>query len=226
MERHNVSRLIGAPPGYVGFEEGGQLTEAVRRRPHSIVLLDEVEKAHPDVFNILLQVLEDGRLTDGQGRVVDFTNTIIIATCNVGSDIIQHELDKKEKDRLSYEELRGRLRDELKKYFRPEFLNRLDEIIVFRALTKEHLKQIVKLQLAFLQARLKKAGYDFAASPEAIDKLSEEGYDPHFGARELRRLIQREIENRISDRILRDKPERGTEINVDFKDGQFVVVFK
>lgn len=226
MERHNVARLIGAPPGYVGFEEGGQLTEAVRRRPHSIILLDEIEKAHPDIFNILLQVLEDGRLTDGQGRVVDFTNTIIIATSNVGSDIIQHELDKEEKKRLVYEELRTKLKDELKKYFRPEFLNRLDEIIVFHGLAKEQLGQIVKLQLALLQSRLNKSGYDLKVGPEAIVKIVEEGYDPHFGARELRRSIQREIENRISDAILREKPARGKVVNVDFKNGEFVLSFK
>ena len=226
MERHNVARLIGAPPGYVGFEEGGQLTEAVRRRPHSIVLLDEIEKAHPDVFNILLQVLEDGRLTDGQGRVVDFTNTVIIATSNVGSELIQHELDKKEKDQMSYEELRAKLKDELKKYFRPEFLNRLDEIIVFRGLAKEQLGQIVKLQIGLLKSRLNKAGLDLEVSEEAITQLAEEGYDPHFGARELRRLIQKEIENRISDEILKKKPERGTVIGVDFKNKEFALSLK
>ncbi|TSC75022.1 MAG: ATP-dependent Clp protease ATP-binding subunit ClpC [Parcubacteria group bacterium Gr01-1014_44] len=226
MERHNVARLIGAPPGYVGFEEGGQLTEAVRRRPHSIVLLDEIEKAHPDIFNVLLQVLEDGRLTDGQGRVVDFTNTIIIATSNVGSDIIQHELDKEEKKQMAYEDLRVKLKDELKKYFRPEFLNRLDEIIVFHGLPREQIAEIVKLQLGFLQSRLNKSGYDLKISPEAVAKIAEEGYDPHFGARELRRIIQKQIENRISDEILREKPARGTVINVDFKDGIFIVVFK
>lgn len=226
MERHNVARLIGAPPGYVGFEEGGQLTEAVRRRPHSIVLLDEIEKAHPDIFNVLLQVLEDGRLTDGQGRVVDFTNTIIIATSNVGSDIIQHELDKEEKKRMVYEELRTKLKDELKKYFRPEFLNRLDEIIVFQGLGREQIAEIVKLQLGLLKVRLNKSGYDINVSPEAVEKLAQEGYDPHFGARELRRLIQKEIENRISDEILRNKPERGTVINVDFKNSEFVLSFK
>ncbi|OGN12496.1 MAG: Clp protease ClpC [Candidatus Yanofskybacteria bacterium RIFCSPHIGHO2_02_FULL_43_15c] len=216
MERHNVARLIGAPPGYVGFEEGGQLTEAVRRRPHSIVLLDEIEKAHPDVFNVLLQILEDGRLTDGQGRAVDFTNTVIIATSNVGSELIQHEMDKEEKKRMEYEELRVKLKDELKKYFRPEFLNRLDEIIVFHGLGKEQLIEIVKLQLGLLRSRLNKVGLDLKISEEAITQLAEEGYDPHFGARELRRLIQREIENRISDEILRNKLARGTTIKVDF----------
>lgn len=226
MERHNVARLIGAPPGYVGFEEGGQLTEAVRRRPHSIVLLDEIEKAHPDVFNILLQVLEDGRLTDGQGRVIDFTNTVIIATSNIGSEVIQHEIDKEEKKRMTYESLQERLKDELKKYFRPEFLNRLDEIIVFKSLTKEQLKEIVKLQINILKLRLNKSGYDLKITDEAVGKVAEEGYDPHFGARELRRLIQKEIENRISDEILRTKPARGTIVQVDFKEGQFVVLFK
>ncbi len=226
MERHNVARLIGAPPGYVGYEEGGQLTEAVRRRPHSIVLLDEIEKAHSDVFNILLQVLEDGRLTDGQGRLVDFSNTLIIATSNIGFEIIQHEFDKDEKKRMPYEELRSKLKEELKHHFRPEFLNRLDEIIVFRALSKEQISQIVKLQLSFLKSKLSRSGFGLEVSQMATDEIVEKGYDPHFGARELRRVIQREIENRISDEILKNRPKRGTVINVDFKNKEFVLSLK
>ncbi len=216
LERHNVARLIGAPPGYVGYEEGGQLTEAVRRRPHSIILLDEIEKAHPDVFNILLQVLEDGRLTDGQGRLVDFSNAIIIATSNIGSELIQHEFDKEEKKQMVYEELRVKLKEELRHHFRPEFINRLDEVIVFRSLAREQIKEIVKLQISFLQSKLNRSGFNLKVSVEAVDKIVEEGYDPHFGARELRRVIQRELENRISDEILRSSPKRGTTLNVDF----------
>src|SRR3989344_4021835 len=225
MERHSVARLIGAPPGYVGYEEGGQLTEAVRRRPHSIILLDEIEKAHPDVFNILLQVLEDGRLTDGQGRVVDFSNTIIIATSNIGSELIQHEFDQAEKKRLSYEELRTKLQDELKKYFRPEFLNRLDEVIVFRALPKDRLAEIVSLQLNLLGNKLGSHGYLLSVTPAAIEAVVERGYDPHFGARELRRVIQREIENKVSEEILRTNPKRGAKLKVDFQDDKFVLSF-
>src|SRR3989338_4635886 len=225
MERHSVARLIGAPPGYVGYEEGGQLTEAVRRRPHSIILLDEIEKAHPDVFNILLQVLEDGRLTDGQGRVVDFSNTIIISTSNIGSELIQHEFDQAEKKRLSYEELRTKLQDELKKYFRPEFLNRLDEVIVFRALPKDRLAEIVSLQLNLLGNKLGSHGYLLSVTPAAIEAVVERGYDPHFGARELRRVIQREIENKVSEEILRTNPKRGAKLKVDFQDDKFVLSF-
>ena len=232
IERHNVARLIGAPPGYVGYEEGGQLTEAVRRRPHSIVLLDEIEKAHPDVFNILLQVLEDGRLTDGQGRLVDFSNTVIIATSNIGFEIIQHEFDKDEKKRMPYEELRTKLKEELKHHFRPEFLNRLDEIIVFRGLSKEQIGQIVKLQIGVLVSKLSRSGLNLKVSQPAVEKIIELGYNPHFGARELRRVIQREIENRISDKILQNRPRqndsvglaaRGVVFSVDFKNGKFVL---
>lgn len=223
MERHNVARLIGAPPGYVGYEEGGQLTEAVRRRPHSIILLDEIEKAHPDVFNVLLQVLEDGRLTDGQGRLVDFSNTIIIATSNVGSDLIQHEFDKEEKKQMVYEELRVKLKEELRHHFRPEFINRLDEVIVFRSLSREQMVEIVKLQLGLVQARLHRSGFGLNISQAVIDKIVEVGYDPHFGARELRRVIQREVENRISDQILRSSPKPGSVLKVDFKNKDFVL---
>lgn len=223
MERHNVARLIGAPPGYVGYEEGGQLTEAVRRRPHAIILLDEIEKAHPDVFNILLQVLEDGRLTDGQGRLVDFSNAIIIATSNVGSELIQHEFDKEETKQMAYEELQVKLKEELRHHFRPEFINRLDEVIVFRSLAREQIREIVELQISLLQSKLNRSGFDLKVSAAAVDKIAEEGYDPHFGARELRRVIQRELENRISDEILRSSPKRGAVLNVDFKNKEFIL---
>ena len=217
MEKHNVSRLIGAPPGYVGYDEGGQLTEQVRRRPHSIILLDEIEKAHQDVFNILLQVLEDGRLTDGQGRKVDFSNTIIIATSNVGSDMIYREFDKASGDRMNYEALKNMLIGNLRAYFRPEFLNRLDEVIVFRSLEKEQIQKIVVLQLEKLTEKLKMLGYAFDISAPAVKKLAEQGFDPHFGARELKRVIQKEIENRVSEILLKDDPERGSRIEIDFE---------
>ena len=225
MEKHNVSRLIGAPPGYVGYDEGGQLTEQVRRRPHSIILLDEIEKAHPDVFNILLQVLEDGRLTDGQGRLVDFSNTIIIATSNVGSDMICREFDKPAGDRMGYDALKEMLSNNLRTYFRPEFLNRLDEIIVFKSLEKEQIQKIVVLQLEKLTQKLKMLGYALDISPQAIKQLANQGFDPHFGARELKRVIQREIENRISELLLKEEPERGSKIEIDF-DKEFEVKIK
>ena len=225
MEKHNVARLIGAPPGYVGYEEGGQLTEKVRRRPHSIILLDEIEKAHPDVFNILLQVLEDGRLTDGQGRLVDFSNTIIIATSNVGSDIIHREFDKPESERMNYDGVRDTLISSLRSYFRPEFLNRLDEVIVFKSLAREQIQKIVGLQLDKLREKLRLLGYQLEVSVAAIKKLAEEGFDPHFGARELRRAIQKQIENRISELLLKDEPERGSIIEVDFSK-EFIVKLK
>lgn len=225
MEKHNVARLIGAPPGYIGFEEGGQLTEIIRRRPHSIILFDEIEKAHPDVFNILLQVLEDGRLTDGQGRVVNFTNTIFIATSNIGSEIIHREFDKPESERMSYESLKDLLTENLKNYFKPEFLNRIDEIIVFKALTIEEIQKIVSLQLTKLKYKLSLAGFSLEVSKKAIVQLAQDGYDPHFGARELRRVIQKQVENKISELILKEEPERGSIIYLDF-DKDFVVRLK
>jgi len=222
MEKHNVSRLIGAPPGYVGYDEGGQLTEQVRRRPHSIILLDEIEKAHPDVFNLLLQILEDGRLTDGQGRVVNFTNTIIIATSNVGSDLIHREYDKPENERLSYDALREMLISNLRSYFRPEFLNRIDEVIVFKGLNREQIQKIVGLQLERLKQKLHLAGYNLEVTTKALKKIAEEGFDLHFGARELRRVIQKEV---VSELLLKEEPERGGVIKVDF-DKSFIVGIK
>jgi ATP-dependent Clp protease ATP-binding subunit ClpC len=221
MERHAVSRLIGAPPGYVGYEEGGQLTEAVRRRPHSVVLLDEIEKAHPDVHNILLQVFEDGRLTDGKGRVVDFTNTIIIATSNVGSHLIQGEIESK-KD-LSYEELKKELLQIMRAHFRPEFLNRIDEIIVFHSLTKEQIKLIVELQLERVKRTAHGQGIELEFSSTVVDKIAELGFVPEFGAREIRRRIQTEIETRLAREMLSGRVVEGARIRADLnKKGEVV----
>jgi ATP-dependent Clp protease ATP-binding subunit ClpB len=207
MEKHTVSRLVGAPPGYVGYDEGGQLTEAVRRRPYSVVLLDEIEKAHPDVFNTLLQILDDGRLTDGQGRVVDFKNTIVIMTSNLGSQWI---LSPDESDETMEEKVMATVRD----HFKPEFLNRVDEIIVFHRLSRDDLATIVAIQLRGLSARLAERGVTLELTETARDYLAAKGYDPVYGARPLKRLVQREIENELALRLL-----DGT-----FGDGDTVVV--
>lgn len=216
MERHTVARLIGAPPGYVGYEEGGQLTERVRRRPYSVLLLDEIEKAHPDVHNILLQVFDDGRLTDGKGRVVDFTNTIIIATSNVGSDIIRQNLDQEGKDKKSYDQLKEELMDILRNYFRPEFLNRLDEIIVFEALNKEQLREIVQLHLERVRRIAHGQGIELIFDNSIVDYLTDIGYMPEYGARELRRQIKREIENRMAKEILQGAITEGSVVNITY----------
>ena len=211
MEKHSVSRLVGAPPGYVGYDEGGQLTEAVRRRPYSVILFDEIEKAHPDVFNILLQVLDDGRITDSQGRTVDFTNTIIIMTSNIGS---QYILDIAGDD-TQYDEMRKRVTDALRSNFRPEFLNRIDEIIIFHALMQHQLRDIVKIQTKRLESRLEEKKLTLKLSDAAIDFLAEVGYDPTFGARPLKRAIQREVETQIAKAILRGEFTNGDTIFVD-----------
>jgi ATP-dependent Clp protease ATP-binding subunit ClpB len=195
MERHNVSRLVGAPPGYVGFDEGGQLTEAVKRRPYSIVLLDEIEKAHPDVFNVLLQILEDGRLTDGQGRTVDFKNTLVIMTSNLGSQAIK-DLGR------DYEAMERAVREVLEGHFRPEFLNRIDEVIIFRSLPKSVILEIVGLQLDLLAKRLAERKIGLKVSKEAKELLSERGFDPVYGARPLKRTIQRDVQNPLAMKIL------------------------
>ncbi|MCZ0755286.1 ATP-dependent protease ATP-binding subunit ClpC [Anoxybacillus sp. J5B_2022] len=227
MEKHSTSRLVGSPPGYVGYEEGGQLTEKVRRKPYSVVLLDEMEKAHPDVFNILLQVLEDGRLTDSKGRTVDFRNTIVIMTSNVGADALKRNKyvgfnvqDEGEK----YKDMKGKVMDELKKAFRPEFLNRIDEIIVFHALEKQHLAQIVNLMAEQLVKRLKEQDIDLELTQAAIQKIAEEGYDPEYGARPLRRALQKHIEDRLSEELLKGTIAKGQKVVVDVKDGEFVVL--
>jgi ATP-dependent Clp protease ATP-binding subunit ClpC len=227
MEKHSTSRLVGAPPGYVGYEEGGQLTEKVRRKPYSVVLLDEIEKAHPEVFNILLQVLEDGRLTDSKGRVVDFRNTLIIMTSNVGADTIKKSAtlgftasNDKEQD---YNSMKEKVLEELKKAFRPEFLNRIDETIVFHPLDEEHIAQIVSLMAEDLRKRLKEQDIDFVLTEEAKKYLAKEGFDPTYGARPLRRAIQKHIEDRLSEELLKGTISKGDTVTIDFKDGELVV---
>ncbi len=215
MEKHTVARLIGAPPGYVGYEEGGQLSEAVRRHPYSVVLFDEVEKAHPDVFNVLLQVLDDGRITDGQGRTVDFKNTVIIMTSNLGSQFI---LDPK----LSPTEAERRVQDALKGHFRPEFLNRVDEIIIFDRLSDADLKQIVTIQLGTLMKRLEARKLTLTLSDEAKEVLAKEGYDPVYGARPLKRAIQREILDPLSLEILEGRFKEGDHIVTEVRDGSLM----
>ncbi|MEI7999423.1 MAG: AAA family ATPase, partial [Candidatus Omnitrophota bacterium] len=217
MDKFNVSRLIGAPPGYVGYEEGGQLTEKIRRRPYSVILLDEIEKAHPDVFNLLLQVFEDGRLTDSLGRVVDFRNTIILMTSNVGAEAIRSTGTLgfvAQKEDSSYNALRDRLLNEVKKAFKPEFLNRVDDIIVFRPLTRVDLQGIVVMEIRYLVERLKDRGIDITLTPEALEFLIEKGYDPLYGARPLKRTIQRYIEDTLSEEIIIGKFKEGSKIEV------------
>ncbi|MGP1382805.1 MAG: ATP-dependent chaperone ClpB [Thainema sp.] len=211
MEKHNVARLIGAPPGYVGYEEGGQLTEAIRRRPYAVILFDEIEKAHPDVFNVLLQILDDGRVTDAQGHTVDFKNTVIIMTSNIGSQFILDVVS----DDDQYEEMRSRVLDALRAQFRPEFLNRVDEMIIFHALRKEQLREIVKLQVQRLEQRLADKKMALRLSDGALDFLAEVGYDPVYGARPLKRAIQRELETQIAKSILRGQFVEGDTIFVD-----------
>ncbi|HET6781652.1 MAG TPA: ATP-dependent chaperone ClpB [bacterium] len=223
QEKHTVSRLIGAPPGYVGFDEGGQLTEAVRRRPYRVVLFDEIEKAHTDVFNILLQILEDGRLTDGHGRTVDFKNTVIIMTSNLGSRFLQH-LDAR--DAAQFEMARVQVLDEVRKAFRPEFLNRIDEIIIFHPLSAEQLRQIVDLQLRYLHDRLASQKMGLEVTDAAKDYLAREGYNPDFGARPLRRLIQREVENRIARMVLAAELREGFAAVVDYKHGEIKITIR
>jgi ATP-dependent Clp protease ATP-binding subunit ClpB len=211
MEKHSVARLIGAPPGYVGYEEGGYLTEAVRRKPYSVILLDEVEKAHHDVFNVLLQVLDDGRLTDGHGRTVDFKNTVIVMTSNIGSHRIQALSGK------PYDEVKEAVWDELKDHFRPEFLNRIDETVVFHGLDANDIAQIAKIQLQVLQQRLAKIDLTLQVSPAALEELAKVGFDPVFGARPLKRAIQQRIENPLSKLILEGKfpPKSSISVGVD-----------
>ncbi|RAS85605.1 ATP-dependent protease ATP-binding subunit ClpC [Priestia endophytica] len=226
MEKHSTSRLVGSPPGYVGYEEGGQLTEKVRRKPYSVVLLDEVEKAHPDVFNILLQVLEDGRLTDSKGRTVDFRNTVLIMTSNVGAEALKRNKyvgfnvqDESE----NYKDMKGKVMDELKRAFRPEFLNRIDEMIVFHSLEKEHLRYIVTLMADQLIKRLKEQDIELELTEEAANKIAEEGFDPEYGARPLRRAIQRHVEDRLSEELLKGNVQKGQKVVLDVKDGEFNV---
>ena len=209
MEKHSVARLVGAPPGYVGYEQGGYLTEAVRRRPYSVVLLDEVEKAHPDVFNILLQVLDDGRLTDGQGRTVDFSNTVVVMTSNLGSDLIQSMVGE------SHEAIRDAVMGIVGTHFRPEFINRIDEAVVFHALGREHIRGILDVQLSYLRARLEDMDYGFELSDAVAEKLCEAGYDPVYGARPLKRAIQVHLENPLAEALLRGQFSPGSTIHAD-----------
>ncbi|ANU26838.1 ATP-dependent Clp protease ATP-binding subunit [Planococcus versutus] len=226
MERHSTSRLVGSPPGYVGYEEGGQLTEKVRRKPYSVVLLDEIEKAHPDVFNILLQVLEDGRLTDSKGRRVDFRNTVIIMTSNVGAEELKYNkyvgfnLTEAKSD---YKDMKGKMLAELKKAFRPEFLNRVDDMIVFHSLEKENLREIVTLMTKQLVDRLKEQDIDLELTEAALEKVTKEGYDPEYGARPLRRSLQKHVEDRLSEELLKGTALSGQKMIFDVEDDEFVV---
>lgn len=226
MEKHSTSRLVGSPPGYVGFDDGGQLTEKVRRKPYSVVLLDEIEKAHPDVFNILLQVLEDGRLTDSKGRVVDFRNTVVIMTSNVGAEALKYRKhvgfgaeDAASKDK----DAKGTMLEELKKAFRPEFLNRIDEMIVFHSLQKDHLKEIVTLMVNSLTNRLKEHDIELKLTEAALDKVAEEGYDPQYGARPLRRALQKHVEDRLSEELLKGTLDKSKTVVLDYVNDEFIV---
>ncbi|RYG72753.1 ATP-dependent Clp protease ATP-binding subunit [Lentibacillus lipolyticus] len=228
MEKHATSRLVGSPPGYVGYDEGGQLTEKVRTKPYSVVLLDEVEKAHPEVFNILLQVLEDGRLTDSKGRVVDFRNTVLIMTSNVGANELKRNkyvgftLDDEEQD---YKNMKSKVTEELKKAFRPEFLNRIDETIVFHSLERKHMKYIVQLMIKQLQNRLKEQGIEFTLTDKAVEKIASEGFDPEYGARPLRRSIQKNIEDMLSEELLKETITKGEKVKIGLNNkGEFTLL--
>ena len=213
MEKHSVARLIGAPPGYVGYEEGGYLTEAVRRRPYSVILLDEVEKAHADVFNILLQVLDDGRLTDGQGRTVDFRNTVIVMTSNLGSHVIQELADDND-----YEAMKSAVMEIVGTHFRPEFINRVDDSVVFHPLTRDQIRQIVDIQVGQLTARLASRDIVITLTDGARDRLADAGYDPVYGARPLKRAIQQELENPLARRVLDGRVAPGDRVSVTAHD--------
>jgi ATP-dependent Clp protease ATP-binding subunit ClpB len=210
MEKHSVARLVGAPPGYVGYEEGGYLTEAVRRKPYSVILLDEVEKAHPDVFNILLQVLDDGRLTDGQGRTVDFRNTVIVMTSNLGSSVIQEMAGEEH-----YQQMKDAVMEIVGQHFRPEFINRVDDVVVFHPLEQEQIRAIADIQLEHLRKRLAERDIKLTLSDEALDLIAAEGFDPVYGARPLKRVIQREIENPLAQDILSGTFNAGDTVSVD-----------
>jgi ATP-dependent Clp protease ATP-binding subunit ClpB len=218
MEKHSVARLIGAPPGYVGYEEGGSLTEAVRRRPYQVILFDEVEKAHPDVFNVLLQVLDDGRLTDGQGRTVDFRNTLIVLTSNLGSDYLASLPEGS-----SVASVREQVMDVVRKSFRPEFLNRLDEILLFNRLSREQMTGIVDIQLARLRKLLEERKIELKLDDKALAWLANRGYDPVYGARPLKRVIQRNLQNPLATMLLEGSIADGKPIDVTVRDGKLVI---
>ena len=231
MEKHNVSRLVGAPPGYIGYDDGGQLTDTVRRKSYCLILLDEIEKAHPDVFNILLQIFDDGHLTDAKGRKVDFRNTIIVMTSNIGSDLIRKEsalgfsvdTEQAKTAEAQYKRMKGKVLEELKRAFRPEFLNRVDATVVFHALSKEHIRTIVDLQLKDVEEQLLLKGVTMEVTTEAKDWLGEKGYDQIFGARPLRRVIQDEIEDRLSDALLESRFEAGDRVLIDVEGGEVIL---
>jgi len=216
MEKHSVARMIGAPPGYVGYDEGGALTEAVRRKPYAVILFDEVEKAHPDVFNVLLQVLDDGRMTDGQGRTVDFKNTVIVMTSNLGSHDIQRMAGQ------DPELIKDTVMGEVRKHFRPEFVNRIDEIVVFQALDSRQIKSIAKIQLKRLEQRLSAQDMKLEVSDAALAEIAKVGFDPLYGARPLKRAIQQEIENPVARLVLEGRFGPKDVIPVDVKNGKFV----
>ncbi len=223
MERHTASRLVGAPPGYVGYEDAGQLTEALRRRPYSIIVFDEVEKAHPEVHNMLLQIMEEGHLSDAKGHQVDFRNAIVVMTSNIGADMIKRQTslgfqlkrDEVSAEKLSYDEMRKKLNDSLKHAFRPEFINRLDSVIIFRSLNKQDIEKIVALELDKVALRLKEHKLALRATPGALGVLADQGYDADFGARPLRRIIQQKVEDPLSDRLLSGEFTDGDSIDVD-----------
>ena len=236
MERHTVSRLIGSPPGYVGHEEGGQLTEKVRRKPYSVVLFDEIEKAHEDVWNILLQLLDDGRITDSQGRTVDFKNTVIVMTSNIGARSLTamgsklgfsaEERDSDPDAEKKIETAREQVMAELRQTFRPEFLNRIDDIIVFRPLTEEDIREVARRMLKTVSARMETMGIHLDASDEAVAELAKEGFDPKYGARPLRRFVQHSVETLISRKIIADEVQGGDTLTVDCRDGELTVESK
>jgi ATP-dependent Clp protease ATP-binding subunit ClpB len=219
MEKHSVARLIGAPPGYVGYEEGGYLTEAVRRKPYSVILLDEIEKAHPDVFNVLLQVLDDGRLTDGQGRTVDFRNTVIVMTSNLGSQMIQEMAGEEQYDRM-----KAAVMEVVGSHFRPEFINRIDDVVVFHPLGREQIRAIAGLQVRILQRRLQERDITLQLTDAALDLLGESGFDPVYGARPLKRAIQTQLENPLAQEILAGRFGPGDVVEVDVQDGKLAFV--
>jgi ATP-dependent Clp protease ATP-binding subunit ClpC len=231
MERHSVARLVGSPPGYVGYEEGGQLTEAVRRRPYAVILFDEIEKAHPEAFNMLLQIMEDGHLSDAKGKRVDFRNTIVLLTSNVGADVISRETslgfnvprDEVKSEAERYDKMKEKVMAELKRTFRPEFLNRLDGTMVFHALNRDQIKEIVDLEIGKILKRLQEKHMQLSVTEQAKEHLAEQGYDPHFGARPLRRVIQAKIEDVLSEGLLSSTFRPGDTVKVDVRDSQIVM---
>jgi ATP-dependent Clp protease ATP-binding subunit ClpB len=224
MEKHTVSRLVGAPPGYVGYDEGGQLTEAVRRRPYCVILFDEIEKAHHDVFNVLLQILDDGRLTDGHGRTVDFKNTIVIMTSNIGSQTILGYRGGADQD--AYEQMKQEVMEAMRAHFRPEFLNRVDEIVVFRGLTRADLRRIIDIQLERLRKRLAERHIELVLSDAAKDHLAAAGYDPVYGARPLKRVLQREVETPLARKILGGELPDNSRVEVGMTGGELSFVIE